>query len=91
MSLDHTFTNTGGRGDIPASWTLQIFRIERSGDNEEDYNPVELDKTAKPRDDRRHMLWHGTPLGNMGATLKKGLKNVSRERRIFFSETAGTR
>lgn len=81
-----------GRG-IPTSWTLQIFRIERSDDayDEEYYNPAELDKMVKVHDDRRHLLWHGMPLDNVGVILKEGLKNISYESKVFFSEAAGTR
>lgn len=87
--IERYFVNTGGLTGIPASWTLQIFRIERFGD-EERWNSAGWNKMAKD-EDGRYLLWYGTPLDNMGTILKEGLKNEFERGGIFFSDTAETR
>lgn len=87
--IERYFVNTGGRSGIPTSWTLQIFRIERF-DDEEHWNSAGWDKMAKGRDGR-YLLWHGTPLDNVGTILRDGLKDGSKRGGVFFSDTAKTR
>lgn len=81
--------NTGGRWKNPASWRLQIFRIERDGD-EERWNADNWDKMGSDAD-RRRLVWHGTAMASIQIILKQGLKDVKRLGGIFFSDTARTR
>lgn len=87
--IERYFVNTGGRSENPASWNLQIFRIERPND-EKLWNVAGWNKKPKSEDNRR-LLWHGTSLGSVQTILKEGLQDVRKIGGVYFSDTAQTR
>lgn len=84
--IERYFFNTGGWVNADA---LQVFRIERFGD-EERWNKAGWDKQTGKNDNRR-LLWHGTGVDSIHTILRGGLRDVNELGGVYFSDTAETR